>query len=264
MARLTVKDLLACKGARKLTQVAVRNAREAAACEAAGIDILGASRLTADVRAIRAAAPSCFLIVGIGYGRVNAVEDALEVSFALLRDGVDAIYCGQSMDYVEALAKEGVPVVGHVGMVPYKRTWSGGFKAVGKTLDEALALFDLVKAYENAGAIAVEMELVPERVAAAITARVKLLTFGMGAGSGCDAQYLFATDILGDNEGHIPRHAKVYRDHRSEYERLHLDSIAAFKEFRADVLNGAYPERKHSIRNEDAMFEAFEAEIKSG
>ena len=62
----------------------------------------------------------------------------------------------------------------------------------------------------------------------------------MGAGPGCDAQYLFAEDVLGYSRGHQPRHAKVYRNFRAEYDRLQRERIAAFKEFRADVETGAY------------------------
>ena len=79
----------------------------------------------------------------------------------------------------------------------------------------------------------------------------------MGAGAGCDAQYLFAEDVLGYTRGHRPRHAKTYRNFRAEYDRLQRERIAAFKEFRADVDAGAYPEEKHLVPIEDREFEAF-------
>jgi 3-methyl-2-oxobutanoate hydroxymethyltransferase len=79
----------------------------------------------------------------------------------------------------------------------------------------------------------------------------------MGAGSGCDAQYLFAEDVLGYTRGHKPRHAKVYRDFRAELDRLQGERVAAFKEFRADVETGAYPEEKHLVPIADDEFAAF-------
>ena len=79
----------------------------------------------------------------------------------------------------------------------------------------------------------------------------------MGAGAGCDAQYLFAEDVLGYTRGHKPRHAKVYRDFRTELDLLQNERIAAFREFRADVETGAYPEEKHSVPIADGEFEAF-------
>ncbi len=79
----------------------------------------------------------------------------------------------------------------------------------------------------------------------------------MGAGAGCDAQYLFAEDVLGYSRGHQPRHAKVYRNFRAEYDRLQKERVAAFREFRADVESGAYPEEKHLVPIAEAEFEAF-------
>ena len=63
--------------------------------------------------------------------------------------------------------------------------------------------------------------------------------------------------MLGYSRGHQPRHAKVYRNFRDEYDRLQRERIAAFKEFRADVETGAYPEDKHTVQIADAEFDAF-------
>ena len=87
---------------------------------------------------------------------------------------------------------------------PYRSSWFGGFKAVGKTAKEALDVYEKTLAYQEAGAIAVEMEVVPHQVASEISKRVDILVISMGSGAGCDAQYLFATDILGSNTGHVP------------------------------------------------------------
>ena len=70
---------------------------------------------------------------------------------------------------------------------------------------------------------------------------------GMGSGKGCDAQYLFAEDILGYNKKHIPRHAKVYSNLSKDYEKIKLKSIKAFKRFRGEVISKKYPEKKHDI-----------------
>jgi len=114
-----------------------------------------------------------------------------------------------------------------------------------------------VQRLEAAGAVGAELEVVPDRVATEICRRTSLIMLSMGSGRGGDAQYLFAEDVLGYTRGHLPRHAKVYRNFRSEYERLQLERIAAFKEFRADVETGAYPEEKHLVPIADAEFEAF-------
>ena len=111
--------------------------------------------------------------------------------------------------------------------------------------------------------IAIEVEVVPEKVAAEISGRLDVLTVSMGAGSGCDVQYLFADDILGYNTGHVPRHAKVYRDHAAERARLQVDSVDAFREFSADVTSGVFPAKANNVGVNDAEFAAFLEGIES-
>ena len=84
----------------------------------------------------------------------------------------------------------------------------------------------------------------------------------MGAGTGCDAQYLFAEDVLGQNRGHMPRHSKVYRNFAAEYDRLQQERIAAFSEFVADVDSKAYPEERHIVRMDPGELDEFMARLK--
>ena len=83
----------------------------------------------------------------------------------------------------------------------------------------------------------------------------------MGSGPGCDAQYLFAEDILGTNRGHMPRHAKVYRNFAAEFDRLQLERIAAFREFATDVEQGAYPQPQHVVSMEPRELATFKARL---
>lgn len=84
-----------------------------------------------------------------------------------------------------------------------------------------------------------------------------MLMISMGAGTGCDAQYLFADDVLGSNRGHRPRHAKVYRNFAAEFDRLQNERVAAFAEFADDVRSGAYPEKGHEVAIDRNELEAF-------
>ncbi len=254
--RLTVKDLLGLKGKRQLTQLKVNTVDEARACEAAGIDLFAVSERM-DIRAIRQAAPSCFMTIGFPYGKHINADQVIRAGFAALQVGADAVYTSVGLDMVEKMAREGIPVMGHVGFIPYKSTWFGGFKAVGKSAEEALQIYLHTKAYQDAGAIGVEIELVPDKVASAISKRVQIICLSMGSGIGCDGQYLYATDVLGTNLGHIPRHAKVYRNLRAEYERIYHEMVAAFDEFRTDTVRGDYPEAKHTLGVKDEEYAKF-------
>ena len=167
------------------------------------------------------------------------------------------MYCSGSLGTVRFLADEHIPVVGHVGLVPSRNTFTGGFKAVGKTADTASALLAEVQAYEDAGAFAVEIEVVPVEVASEISRRVGILLWSMGAGPGCDAQYLFAEDVLGSNRAHMPRHSKVYRNFAAEYDRLQAERVAAFREYVDDCNAGRYPEDGHVVKMDSVELDRF-------
>jgi 3-methyl-2-oxobutanoate hydroxymethyltransferase len=257
----TVADLKALKGKKQLTMLRFFSLDEAAAAEAAGIDVVSVPPELVTHPRYREVAPGLFSMTGKTHLEYGSADDYLRYAGEMLQGGADALYCSSSLRTVEYLAREFIPIVGHVGLVPARMTWTGGFRAVGKTAESAAALYRECRAYQDAGAFAVEIEVVPPEVAAAISQRLDLLLWSMGAGPGCDAQYLFAEDILGENRGHIPRHAKVYRNFAAELDRLQQERIAAFREFRDDVASGAFPEDKHLVRMDPVEHEKFLEEI---
>ena len=259
-ARPTVADIRALKGKRTLTMLFVETPEEAAAAAEAGIDMLSIidPLWTPEMRE---AAGNCFVQVGLLYGQLVTLEDYQRAAHRAMQIGGDCVYCASSLGTIKALADDGIPVVSHVGLIPSKATWTGGFKAVGKTATSAVDVWRHVQALEAVGAFGAELEVVPDRVAAEISKRTSLVMLGMGAGSGADAQYLFAEDVLGFTRGHKPRHAKTYRNFAAEYARLQQERIAAFSEFRADVDSGAYPAPENVVPIEDAEFEGFLAQI---
>lgn len=244
--RPTIADLRALKGQRQLSMLRIETLDEAAAAQQAGVDLVSVPPALLGP-AFREAAPTLFAFPGLEYGDFVSAEEYLRAAFAAMKAGGDAVYCAASMGIVRRLREEGIPVCGHTGLIPSQATWTGGFKAVGKTLETAQLVYRQVKALEAAGAFAAEIEVVPAEIAAAISKRTSLLLISMGAGAGGDAQYLFASDVLGSNTGHIPRHAKVYRNFAAEFARLQAERIAAFSEYRQDVDSGVYPEAKHNV-----------------
>ena len=208
--RTTIYDLQIDKGTRKWLQVHVDTAAEAAAAVEAGITILSCEP-DHHFELIRAAVPTTFLSVGMPHGAVASPEEAVRLGFAMMDRGADAVYCSHSPYFIEAMAREGIPVTGHVGLVPNRSTWTN-FRAVGKTPEEAVRVLHSVRDLENAGAAAVEIEVVPVRLADHITRNTSMITMGMGTGSACDTTYLFSSDVLGTHSGHYPRHSKKYAD----------------------------------------------------
>jgi 3-methyl-2-oxobutanoate hydroxymethyltransferase len=262
--RPTVYDLQAAKArGQKLSMLYVTTLDEAAAADAAGVDILSIEAKYFSP-AMREAAGKCFVQVGLPYGPAGGlatVEDYLRAAFLYGGMGGDCYYCAASLDIQKALCDNRVPVVGHVGLIPSQCTWTGGFRAVGKTASSARAVWDHVKRLEAIGCFGAELEVVPDRVAAVIARNTPLLMLGMGAGKGADAQYLFTEDVLGHTDGHKPRHSKTYRNFAAEFARLQGERVAAFKEFVADVQSGAYPAPEHDVAIADAEFGAFMADL---
>jgi 3-methyl-2-oxobutanoate hydroxymethyltransferase len=258
--RPTVADLFAEKGMTQRANVYVDSLDEARAADDAGVGIVTVqdSMMSAD---IREAATNAFMVAGLEYGVHVTTDDYLRAGFEMMLLGADAVWSAASLETISRMRAEGIPVVGHVGLIPARRTWTGGFRAVGKTADSAIEVFRQTKALEEAGAFAAEIEVVPAAVASAISAHTSLYMISMGSGSGCDAQYLFSTDILGTNRGHVPRHAKQYRDLAAEEDRLQAERVAAFAEYVADVGSGAFPATDQLVGIHDAELAAFHAEL---
>ncbi len=250
---MTVKDLLEAKGKRQLAYVQVASEEEAIAASEAGMDMIGTAFVPERAHFAKAVPHSHFQF-GMPWGKHADATEVLRDAMAAMQAGAQSVYCGMSPRIVEVLAREGVPVICHVGLVPPKATWTGGFRAVGRTLTQAKMVWQQVQDFEAAGAFAVEMEVVASNLATEISARTSMLTISLGSGGGCDAQYLFSADLLGENTGHIPRHAKTYRNFAAERERLQVERVAAYKEYISDVTAGAFPEAGHVVTiDEDAL-----------
>lgn len=121
--RPSVYDLHQMKGKKKFLQLHVDDAEEAGAAEAAGIEILSCESDQTLV-AIRAAAPRAFISAGLPNRTIVTGEDGIRLGFDALNRGADAVYCSSSPKIIEAMAREGIPVTGHVGLVPNHSTWT--------------------------------------------------------------------------------------------------------------------------------------------
>jgi len=240
----TVASLRAEKGTRKLSQTTATSIEQAAAVAEAGIDLL--SIVTQDVAMVRAACPSTFITAALILTDHPTDDDLLRNGFAAMEAGADALYSIRGLSAVELLAEKGIPVMGHLGLVPRFSTWRGGLRAVGKTADEALELLDACRRLDDAGAFAVEMEVVAAEALAEITKRTTLLTSSIGAGPAGDIIFLFTEDITGENSD-PPRHVRQYGEVRTTLEQAHRERVEALRAFHHDVTTNTFPGPNESV-----------------
>lgn len=264
--KLTVYDLLRLKGKRQIHEVYVNNIEEAVAAEEAGMDIIvaaygmpwhGIHSTLDDVKRIREAAPNTHIMSAAPERSFASETEAIRAAYLLMTIGCDSFYTNNSSKIIRGLKRENVPVISHVGLVPGNNTWTGGFRAIGKTAEEAASVLRHSMELDDAGAIGVEVEVVPPKVAEIITQKVKMLTISMGSGSTCDAQYLFSQDVLGYTKGHMPRHSRVYRNFKEEFNKLHNERVSAFKEYIKDVETKTFNDPKITVGIEDKEFDKF-------
>jgi 3-methyl-2-oxobutanoate hydroxymethyltransferase len=256
----TVKDLRDLKGKRVLCETVPFSVEEAAAAEEAGIDTMKVRfdpKNPALATAIRKAAPHTFMSFSVPLVAAASETEAVRLAYQAMEIGADAIMCQWSPRFIAAATEAGVPVQGHAGLVPRRSTWTGGLRAVGKTIDEALWIYEQIKSFEKAGAWAVEVEVIPAALLAEITKRTTLLTSSIGAGGGGDIQFLFADDILGNNGPPYPRHSKQYRNLFKMKQDMQAERIAGFKEYIQDVKSGGFPAKEHIIEAPDGLIRAF-------
>jgi 3-methyl-2-oxobutanoate hydroxymethyltransferase len=170
---------------------------------------------------------------------------AVESAGKLVKDGAcESVKLEGGEDFAEhvwRIVRAGVPVMGHVGLMPQSVHALGGFKVQGRgDGGEARVLAD-AKALEEAGAYAIVLEAIPPDLAAKVTASVGVPTIGIGAGPRCDGQVLVCTDLLGMGRGHSPKFAKAYAE-------LGDAIVAATRRYVDEVQSGAFPAEEHSYK----------------
>jgi 3-methyl-2-oxobutanoate hydroxymethyltransferase len=176
--------------------------------------------------------------------QVSATQ-AVESAGKLVKDGAfESVKLEGGEDFAEhvwRIVRAGVPVMGHVGLMPQSVHALGGFKLQGRGEDAAARVVADAKAIEEAGAYAIVLEAIPPDVAAQVTAAVAVPTIGIGAGPTCDGQVLVCTDLLGMVRGHMPKFAKRYAE-------LGDAIVDAVKRYVDEVQTGAFPAPEHTFK----------------
>jgi 3-methyl-2-oxobutanoate hydroxymethyltransferase len=259
---VTVAGLRALKGTgRHVAEVTADTAEEAAAAEAAGIEMVVCR--AANVPRVREGSSRIFVTAALGFAEAVTSDELLRAAFSAVTAGADAVITGRSAKVVRLLADEEIPVMGHLGFVPRKSTWVGSVRAVGKTAREAARLLDAVRRLEDAGAFAVECELVPAALMAEIDRRTGLVTVSLGSGGSADVIFLFTSDIAGES-ARLPRHARAWGDLASLHDQVRKERLKALTGFRAAVSSGAFPAPEELSLIPDEELQAFLAELEGG
>ena len=188
--------------------------------------------------AVARGAKDAMVVADLPFGSYQCGEDvAMANAVKCLQAGADAVKLEGATPRVCALIRRlteaGIPVLAHVGMTPQSVNEYGGFKKQGKMREAADRVMADAKAVEEAGAFAVTLECIPSELAAEITAALKIVTVGIGAGPVCDAQWLVMHDLLGLNE-RVPSFVK-------KYSNLAETVRGAFAAYVDEVANGSFP-----------------------
>eukprot|EP01114_Cavostelium_apophysatum_P008460 TRINITY_DN2096_c0_g1_i2.p1 TRINITY_DN2096_c0_g1~~TRINITY_DN2096_c0_g1_i2.p1 ORF type:complete len:702 (+),score=147.26 TRINITY_DN2096_c0_g1_i2:181-2286(+) len=203
-------------------------------------------------KAVKRGAKSSFIVGDMPFGSYEvSAEEAVRNATRLVKEGgVEAIKMegGRRIKKcVEAVVNAGIPVVGHIGLTPQTCSALGGFKVQGKTAEAARDLLADALELEAAGAFAIVIEGVPERLGSYITSRLSVPTIGIGAGKGTSGQVLVFHDMLGMYPHFVPKFCK-------QFANLSPTIQGALKDYKQEVEAGSFPAAQHTYSMKDEEF----------
>ncbi len=277
--RKTIFDLLNRKGSLPVSMLTAYDYHTACTIDEAGIDMILVGDSLGNVmlgyentlavtvedmihhgKAVCRGAKQAFVVIDMPFmSYQTSVEDAVRNAGRIMKEtNCQAVKLEGGVEYadrIKAIVEAGIPVVAHIGLTPQSVNAMGGYRVQGKSLEQAQKLLADAKAVEEAGAFAITLECVPEALAKMITEQTSALTIGIGAGKYCDGQVLVYQDMLGYNDGFIPKFVK-------QYANLHSVMLQAFKEYKQECELRTFPEnsRTYSIK-EEVLEELFQPEL---
>ncbi|HEY6523229.1 MAG TPA: 3-methyl-2-oxobutanoate hydroxymethyltransferase [Solirubrobacteraceae bacterium] len=207
--------------------------------------------------AVRRGLRTPLLVGDLPFGSYEA-SDELAIATAqrfVKETGCDAVKLergGTSVQRARAIVQAGIPVMGHVGLTPQTATALGGYRAQGRTAEQAIAVARDAIALEEAGCFSIVLEAIPAAVAQEIVARVEIPVIGIGAGPATDGQVLVFHDLLGIYDGHVARFAKRFADVRA-----HM--VAGVAEYADEVRSRTFPAPEHCYSIDDEQLAQFRA-----
>ncbi|MCH7505228.1 3-methyl-2-oxobutanoate hydroxymethyltransferase [PVC group bacterium] len=195
-------------------------------------------------RAVERGANGPLLVVDMPFmSYQTSPADAVKNAGRLIKDGsMQAVKLEGAKGIgrkIKAILNAGIPVMGHLGVLPQSVHKDSGYRAKGKSSHEAGKLMDDARYLEDLGVFAIVLECVAERVSKKITETIRIPSIGIGSGKWCDGQILVSHDLLGISNSKRPRFVK-------QFAKVGDTMLNSFKKYRSEVLRGKYPTRKHS------------------
>ncbi|OGA69369.1 MAG: 3-methyl-2-oxobutanoate hydroxymethyltransferase [Betaproteobacteria bacterium RIFCSPLOWO2_12_FULL_68_20] len=202
-------------------------------------------------KAARRGAPEAFIVADLPFLSYATPEQALANAARFMKEArADSVKLEGGLEVVpvvEALARAGVPVLGHAGLTPQTASALGGYKLQGKDEANARRILEECEALERAGCWGIVLEMVPAPLARLATQRLSIPTIGIGAGPDCDGQVLVFHDLVGLFSGFTPSFVKRY----AEAGAAIRDAIARYA---AEVRDGEFPGASQSFgMNEEVL-----------
>jgi 3-methyl-2-oxobutanoate hydroxymethyltransferase len=189
------------------------------------------------VRAVARGAKTTPIIGDMPINSCNTVEDCLKNAKQFIEAGAHGVKIeGRKTEAIKALINVGIPVMGHVGMLPQM---AEAYHVKGKKPEEAQQILQDAQELDRLGVFSIVLECIPESLARTITESVKVPTIGIGASKRCDGQVLVINDMLGFDESFKPKYLKAYVN----LNKTIKEAVAKFIE---EVSTGRYPDEEHT------------------
>ncbi len=185
------------------------------------------------IQAVRRGAHESFIIGDMPFMSYQVSDDeGVKNAGRLMKAGANCVKVEGGLrvvPLVKKLVDSGIPVMGHIGLTPQSVNQIGGYRIQGKGKD-AERMTIAAKSLEEAGIFSLVIELTVEETAKTITESLSIPTIGIGAGRYCDGQVLVWHDLLGINDGKIPKFVKQYANLNSEIEKALTNYVKDVKE----------------------------------
>ena len=193
------------------------------------------------------------------WAQLGSDDDIVAHAYEAMRAGADMYYTLRSFDVMERMARDGIPVQSHIGLIPTFSHHCGGLRAWGRTAEEAMKIYQTQKRMEDIGVYAVEAECIAEEVLSAVNTKTSVVTFSLGSGPGGDAVFSFVADICGEasEEEKPPKHAHAFGHVGRLHRQIQEERVEALGTFHQEVAarNFRYAQTNIGMREgEEAKF----------